>query len=69
MASNLKSIPNLLKHLKKCLYSFKFQAFIMLVLFHLDVFESEYDFPPKILKEFYNSYHKKITQVRRKLVV
>lgn len=69
MASNLKSNPNQLKHLKKCFYSFKFQAFIMLISFHLNVFESEYDSPPKILREFYNSYHKKITQVKRKLVV
>lgn len=69
MASNLKSIPNQLKHLKKCFCSFKFQAFIMLISFHLNVFKSEYDFPLKILKEFYNSYHKKITPVKRKLVV
>jgi len=69
MASNLKSILNQLKHLKKYFYNFSFQAFIMLISFHLDEFESEFDSLLKILREFYNSYRKKITQVRRKLVV
>ena len=69
MASNLKSILNQLKHLKKYFYSFRFQAFIMLISFHLNVFESGYDSLLKILIEFYNSYHKKITQVEHKLVV
>ena len=69
LASYLKSILDQPKHLKKYFYSFRFQVFIMLILFHLNVFESGYDFPPKILREFYNSYHKKITQAKHKLVV